>query len=134
MRATQSSPERIHRLFASLDTSYQEMQIIGDSLMNRSSYHLANQAELAEIGSDAEPILNRVNHQFGRLKAMTERFTRESNGSWIKQWYHWSQFVLMQQELVNQIAEKDQLMEDLRRVQDRYVSLCQFYLPSSRLM
>ncbi len=48
--------------------------------------------------------------------------------------YHWSRFMLMQQELVNQVAEKDQLMEDLRRSQNRYVFFCQFYHPSSRLL
>ncbi len=57
------------------------MHKIGVSLMDGSSYHLANQAELAEIRSDAEPVLNRVNHQLVRLEAMTERFSREGNGS-----------------------------------------------------
>ncbi len=37
--------------------------------------------------------------------------------------------MLMQQELLSEVAEKDRLKEDLRRVQNRYVSLCQSYLP-----
>ena len=107
--------------------------MIGDSLMNLIEL-LANQAELTEIRSDAGPLLDRVNHQLESPRYMAGRLSRAGNGSWIKQWYHWSRFVLMQQALVKKVAEKDQLMEGLRRVPNRSVSLCHFRISSSRLL
>ena len=57
------------------------------------------------------------------------RLLREENESRIKQWIHRVGFVLMQEELRNKIAEKDHLMEDLRRAQDKSVQLLLAPLP-----
>ena len=116
-------------MLISLKTLYQEIRAISNSLDSREPLLPASQVESKTLKVQTETIRSRVLIQFQSLEAMTERFSREEIESRFRQWYHRISFMLMQEELMERITEKDHPMEDLRRVEDKSVQLLLAPLP-----
>ena len=113
-----SSPKQIKDFIISLEASFREV----DEFMKtvKQELEVIRHPAAGYRAQEVRRIQYRIESQFDSLSTLADKFNPRYYDSRMKRWRHRIQFVLVQDELRGKVAEKDKLMEDLRRIQHRY--------------
>ena len=135
-----SSPQEINEFIISLQFSYEEMQRFAHTLVNYERERI-DAASASRPGQPSQPTTAATSeppdpeaqalaakayliegHTASRLESLRRlalKVGTMANDGFFRQWSNRVRYVLLQEELAKQVAGKDRLMEELRRVQER---------------
>lgn len=118
-RTTASSSQEINEFIISLQFSYEEIQAFAHSYANYEKDREFNNPEAQALAAKAYLIEGHTRTRLEGLRRLALKVGTMANDSYLKRWTNRARFVLLQNELEKNVAGKDRLMEELRRVQER---------------
>lgn len=118
-RTTASSSQEINEFIISLQFSYEEIQAFAHSYANYEKDRESNDPEAQALAAKAYLIDGHARNRLEGLRKLAVKVGSMANDSYFKKWTNRARFVLLQDELEKNVAGKDRLMDELRRVQDR---------------
>lgn len=116
-KSARESPRQLEALTRSLHSSYSEMEDFARSLSGIGSRLYGPEAR--SFTTDIETIKTRIADQMESLLEMTEKIDLTYHVSRGKQWRSRVRFVAIQEEFQKKVAEKDRLMDEIRRIQNK---------------
>lgn len=136
LRTTASSSQEINEFIISLQFSYEEIQAFAYSYANYEKDREPNNPEAEALAAKAYLIQGHAQTRLEGLRKLALKVGTMANDSHFKRWTNRARFVLLQDELERNVAGKDRLMDELRRVQERchFLSLNILILSKDRLV
>ena len=120
LRTTASSSQEINEFIISLQFSYEEIQAFAHSYSSYEKDREPNDPEAQALAAKAYLIEGHTRNRLEGLRKLALKVGTMANDSYFKRWTNRARFVLLQEELEKNVAGKDRLMDELRRVQERY--------------
>lgn len=125
-RTTANSSQEINEFLISLQFSFEEIRAFAHSyaanveeLQDSISDDANADAEAQALASKAELIEIHTRNRLEALRRLALKVGTMANDSYFRKWTNRARFVLLQDELEKNVAGKDRLMDEMRRLQER---------------
>ena len=122
-KTTANSSQEINEFLVSLQFSYEEIRAFAQSYATTQEAENVEmdtpEAEAQALAVKAQLIEGHTRNRLEALRKLALKVGTMANDSYFKMWTNRARFVLLQDELEKNVAGKDRLMDEMRRVQER---------------
>ena len=119
LKTTANSSQEINEFLINLQFSYEEIRYFAHSYATAEKDEETDNPEAQALAAKAEIIEGHTRNRLEALRKLALKVGTMANDSYFKTWTNRARFVLLQDELEKNVAGKNRLMDEMRRLQER---------------